>query len=472
VRAGIRDAAGAVDVYLGQMPGPLWLVLALAAAAAEPRAAFSVRVSPAVDPRAGGWLVQLLEESEDGRKPVDEGPVGANGTWETRAVRRGGHYRVRVATAAGEGWYADEKPFEWDGRLDTRDVRLTSSAFRARLVLGKKPLSGRVTFTDRDGLVSVPFATKTDGTFEGVLPRDGWWSVTVAADRPHFRTTFDVKVDPVFRDGTPPDVEVRVVSRTIQGEIVDLRNVRVPVASLSVSGFQEPMKVEGGWFTWDKIVDGWTRVRASVRSASGFDSSPERFVLVEGGWVDPGFVALEIRPTYILRGRAVLLSGDPAPGTRIRLLSHSYERRVAAADGRFQMTIRGGGESACLLVVDPAKAARLVRVPASETEQDAPVAESAGTLSLDLPALGTWNRFGALVANGCRLSWFLLREIPGAVIGGTTYRGNATFRASAGAYALCGISYGELEEDGEIPPEACVSGTLAPGGTLSLHLDP
>lgn len=455
------------------MPSQFWLVLALAAAAAEPRAAFSVRVSPPVDPRAGGWRVQLLEETADGQRPVDEGPVGADGTWETRAIRRGVPYRVRVATAAGEGWYADEKPFAWDGSAQPREVRLGSSAFRATLLLGKKRLSARATFTDRDGLVAVPFRARKDGTFEGLLPRDGWWSVTVAADRPHFQATFDVKVDPVFRDGTPPDVEIRVVSRVIQGEIVDLKNVRVPVASLSVSGFQEPMKVEGGWFKWDRVVDGWMSVYASSPGAMGLEMSPRSTVRVEGGWVDPGFVALEIRPTYVLRGRTVGASGDAVPGARVSLLgATSYGSRVAGAGGRFQLTVRGGGENACLLVVDPVKAARLVSVPASETEQDMPVAEAAGTLSLDLPVLGTGNRFGALVANGCRLSWYRLREIPGAVSGGTIYRAGATFRASAGAYALCGVSYGDLDEDGEIPPDACVSGTLAPGGTLSLRLDP
>jgi len=453
------------------MPSQIWLVLALAAAAAEPRAAFSVRVSPPVDPRAGGWRVQLLEESADGQRPVDEGPVGADGTWETRTIRRGGHYRLRVATAAGEGWYADEKPFEWDGSAEPREVRLGSSAFRATLLLGKKRLSARATFTDRDGLVAVPFRARKDGTFEGLLPRDGWWSVTVAADRPHFQATFDVKVDPVFRDGTPPDVEIRVVSKVIQGEIVDLENVRVPVASLSVSGFQEPMKVEGGWFTWDRVVDGWMKVWASTRGTNGFDSSPERAVRVEGGWVDPGFIALEIRPTYVLRGRAVLPSGDPAPATRVRLLSPFYETRVVPADGRFQMTIHGGGESACLLVVDPSKAARLVPVPASETEQDVPVAEAPGTLSLEFTPRGT-RRIGALVANGCKLSWFQFRDIPQIASGSTATVMKSTFRASAGAYALCGLEYGDFDEDGEIPPEACVSGTLPPGGTLSLRLDP
>jgi hypothetical protein len=459
-------------VYLVQMLSKIGLVLALAAAAAGPD--FSVRVFPPLDPRSGGWRVQLLEESVDGRKPVDEGPVRADGTWETHTARRGGRYRVRVATAAGEGWYADEKSFEWDGTAGVRELRLGSSAFRGTLLLGKKRLSARVTFVDRDGLVSVPFSARRDGTFEGVLPRDGWWSVTVASDLPHFQTTFDVKVDPVFRDGTPPDVELRVVSRMIQGEIVDLRNVRVPLASLSVSGFQEPMKVEGGWFTWDKIVDGWMRLQASARGRSGFDSSPERFVRVEGGWVEPGFLALEIRPTYILRGRAVLPSGDPAPGTRIRLLSRSYERRVTPADGRFQMTVRGGGETACLLVVDPSKAARLVPVPASETEQDVPVAEAPGTLSLEFTPLGT-RRIGALVANGCKLSWFHFNEIPGAMSAGKSasiMAMTATFRASVGAYALCGLEVGDFDEDGEIPSDACVSGTVAPGGTLSLRLNP
>ncbi len=221
-----------------------------------------------------------------------------------------------------------------------------------------------------------------------------------------------MKVDPVFRDGTPPDVEIRVASKMIQGEIVDLRNVRVPVASLSVSGFPEPMNVEGGWFTWDKVVDGWMTVHATARGLNGFDSSPFRKIHVSGGWVDPGFLSLEIRPTYVLHGRAVLPSGEPAAGARIRIVSSPfYEIRTTPADGRFQMTIRGGGENACLLVVDSSKAARLVPVPASETEQDVPVAVAPGTLSLEFTPRGE-RRIGTLVANGCKLSWVQFSRTP------------------------------------------------------------
>jgi hypothetical protein len=437
-----------------------WLLLFAFAAAPQP-APLVVTVSPPLDPAGAPWIVQLFEESSEGRKPVDERPVDAGGAWTTTAARYGVFYRLRIKTGKGDGWYADDKPFEWDPDRAPREVRLVSSAFRATLVLGKKPLSGRVTFTDRDGLVAVPFAAKTDGTFEGVLPRDGWWSVTVAADRPHFKTTFDVKVDPVFRDGTPPDVEIRVVSKVIQGEIVDLKNVPVPVASLSVSGFQEPMKVEGGSFTWDKVVDGWMSVHASVAGPGQFDQSPRLSVRVSGGWVDPGFVALQIRPTYVLKGRAVLPSGEPAAGARIRLISSPFsEIRTSPADGRFQMTIRGGGERACLLVIDPSKAARLVPVPASELEQDIPVAISPGTLSVEFTPRGE-RRIGTLVANGCRLS-----------LASTVTVLKSTMRVSAGAYALCGLEYGEFDNDAEIPPEACVSGVLPPGGNLQLRLNP
>jgi hypothetical protein len=438
----------------------------------QPAATLSVRVVPALDPRGGAWIVQLFEESSELRKPVDERPVDADGAWSTSAARYGIFYRLRISTAAGDGWYADDRPFECDPERGRREVRLASSAFRARLVLGKKPLAGRVTFTDRDGLVAVPFASRTDGTFEGVLPRDGWWSVTVAADRPHFKSTFDVKVDPVFRDGTPPDVEIRVVSKAIQGEIVDLKNGRVPVASLSVSGFQEPLKVEGGWFTWDKVVDGWMTVHATARGLTGFESSPFRRVRVSGGWVDPGFLSLEIRPTYVLKGRAVLPSGEPAAGARIRIVSSPfYEIRTTPADGRFQMTVRGGGERACLLVVDPSKAARLVPVPASESEQDVPVAEKPGTLSLEFTPRGE-RRIETLVANGCRLSWFRSPGLPQVPSGSTVTTMKSTFRVSTGAYALCGLEPGEFDDDAEIPPEACVSGVLPPGGTLSLRLNP
>jgi hypothetical protein len=448
-----------------------WLLL-LAFAAAPPAPPLVVTVSPPLDPAGAPWIVQLFEESLEGGRPVDERPVDAGGAWTTTAARYGVFYRLRIKTGKGDGWYADDKPFEWDPDRGPRDVRLASSAFRATLVLGKKPLSGRVTFTDKGGLVAVPFAAKTDGTFEGVLPRDGWWSVTVAADRPHFKTMFDVKVDPVFRDGTPPDVEIRVVSKRIQGEIVDLKNVPLPVASLSVSGFQEPLKVEGGWFTWDKVVDGWMSVYASIAEQGRFDQSSRRSVRVSGGWVDPGFLALEIRPTYVLKGRAVLPSGEPAAGVRIRSLSSTfYENLRTPADGRFRMTVRGGGDNACLLVVDPSKAARLVSIPASESEQDVPVAERPGTLSLEFTPRAE-RRIGALVANGCKVSWFQNRDLPQTASGSTVSVMKSTFRVSAGSYALCGLEYGEFDDDAEIPPEACVSGVLPPGGSLQLRLNP
>lgn len=456
-----------------------WLRLLAFAAAAQAVPPLAVHVSPRLDPTGAPWRVQLFEESSEGHKPVDERPVDAEGTWTSTAARPGGLYRLRVATEAGAGWFADEKSFEWSASGSSaaaREIRLGASALRGTVWLGKKRLRSRVTFTDRDGLVSVPFATEEDGTFEGVLPRDGWWSVTVAADRPHFKTTFDVKVDPVFRDGTPPDVEIRVVSRVIQGEIVDLKNVRVSVASLSVRGGDrnsDSLKVEEGWFTWDRVVDGWMSVQASTPAGPGrMDWSPQKSVRISGGWVDPGFLTLEIRPTYVLKGRAVLPTGEPAAGVSIRPLSFTfYEYLRTPDDGRFRLTIRGGGESACLLVVDPSKAARLVPVPASESEQDVPVAVSPGTLSLEFTPRGE-RRIGALVANGCKFSWFWFRKLPDVVEGSQGSSLTAKFRVSAGSYALCALERGDFDDDAEIPPEACVSGVLPPGGALALRLNP
>jgi hypothetical protein len=268
------------------------------------------------------------------------------------------------------------------------------------------------------------------------------------------------------------------VSKVIQGEIVDLRNVRVPVASLDVHGGDrnsDSLKVEGGSFTWDRFFDGWMTVQATAAGPGRFDQSPQRSLRVSGGWVDPGFLTLEIRPTYVLKGRALLPSGEPAANARIRLLSSTFnENLLSPADGRFRMTVRGGGESACLLVVDSSKAARLVRVPASESEQDVPVAVSPGTLSLVFTPRGE-RRIGALVANGCKLSWFWFFAIPGALPaarGSSILGQTAAFRASPGSYSLCGLERGDFDEDAEIPPEACVSGVLPPGGTLSLRLDP
>ncbi len=82
--------------------------------------------------------------------------------------------------------------------------------------------------------------------------------------------------------------------------------------------------MEGGGFTWDRVVDGWMSVYATVAGLGRFDQSPRRSVRVSGGWVDPGFLTLEIRPTYVLKGRAVLPTGEPAAGARIVSLSSTF----------------------------------------------------------------------------------------------------------------------------------------------------
>ncbi len=107
-----------------------WLLL-LAFAAAPQAPPLVVTVSPPLDPAGAPWIVQLFEESSEGRKPVDEHPVDAQGRWSTSAARHGGLYRLRVSTEAGAGWFADEKAFEWDGSAEPREVRLGSSAFRS-----------------------------------------------------------------------------------------------------------------------------------------------------------------------------------------------------------------------------------------------------------------------------------------------------------------------------------------------------
>ncbi len=451
-----------------------WLLL-FAFAAAPEAPPLVVSVSPPLDPAGAPWVVQLFEESPEGRKPVDERPVDADGRWTTSEVRGGRRYRLRVATSAGAGWFADERAFEWSEETwsaGTRELRLGSSALRGTVLLGKKRLGSRVTFTDRDGLVSVPFRTKEDGTFEGVLPRDGWWSVTVASDRPHFVATFDVKVDPVFRDGTPPDVELRVVSKEIRGEIVDAKNAPVPSSSLHVFGFQEPLKTGDGRFTWDRVSDGWMTIHASAPAGPGrVDFSPTKSIRVSGGWVEPGFVSLPIKPTYVLRVRALLATGEPAVGAFVHLVSSFVESRRTPGDGRVQMTVRGGGDRACLLVVNPSKEARLASAPASRVEQDVAVADASGTLSLEIKPRGD-RTIGTVVSEGCRLPWGFLRWIPGALPGGNTFSTTASFRASAGSYAFCALERGELDDDAEIPREECVTGVLAPGGTLKLRLDP
>ena len=338
-----------------------FVLTAASAATAADASTIRVTVSPVLDPRGNSWRLQLLEEGSDGRSSVTfEGPVRTDGAWSADALRKGRRYRLRLKTDENEGWLADEKPFEALETPMTRVLTPEFHRFRGVVLLGKKPLAAHVTFEAVGGLVSIPFLAKEDGSFEGMLPRDGWWTVDVSTNHPHLRKKLDVRVDPPARDGSPPEVEVRLTSRSLEGEIVDENGSLLPTRAYlnfnrTTGGedfFQE--RVEGGTFLFERFVPGAYYVSAGVR---GGDSEDVFFTVAEGGTVDPGFVSLVIHPRNALRGRVVSPSGAGIAGAGVNVVNPVGGGRTtpvrADADGRFAVDVPGGASDVCLVVVAP-----------------------------------------------------------------------------------------------------------------------
>ncbi|MDL2718621.1 MAG: carboxypeptidase-like regulatory domain-containing protein [Acidobacteriota bacterium] len=450
-----------------------------------------VRVVPPVDPAGKSWKVQLLERREGKDEIVSDEPAPENRSLELRVAEKR-FYSLRLRTGDGDIWFTDPDPFEAKGEMPVRVIEPKALKVRGLVTLGKRPLAkAQLAFGNEAGPESISLTSKEDGTFVGFLPRFGRWHVTSRSESPHLHR--EVDVDVIHSDrGAELDVEVRLIPRGVEGELVDVDGHRIMkgmVNQFGPSGDHADERVERGTFRFERLNDGANSFEASAgyRDEDGklhSLRSETTDVTVEAGTADPAWLQIVLRREVGLKGRVVSPAGSGVPRATVLFIetkggAHTwFVPKRSGADGRFTLPLREGTSEACVAVIQGSFSARLTRVQVTGDEQELSLSPLGGTLLVDAPF---WNskrledKRVVVFHAGCAIYPAVLQNLVKGSHGDTgvrwTYRMQ---RVEHGPYSVCAVTNSELAAyDGRAAAfEPCVYGVLAPGGMLELKLLP
>ena len=344
----------------------------------------------------------------------------------------------------------DEKPFTADGAEMKREIALGGVNVHGTVRFGKRLLrDATVVFGTEGAKVAVRFQADEHGKFQGLVPREGWWRVTVTSESPRVNKIVDVEVEPAAKEGYS-EVDVAVASYAIEGKVVDEFGAPVSdeghlnVLKLAYPSdfFQKRIPDDiSPFFRFDALNVGEYRLEFSGHKT---ESEIVSVMVGEDGTTDPPYLVLVARPRNIFRGRVVLPGGIGVPGAVVQveqLVEQAFPfhgRAWTDEEGRFQVELNALAKEACFLVKRN-RVWRVMRAVVSPDEQELTMSVAGGALRLQ--------GRGTLEHAGCRFQHGPITEMPSM---------------GPGRYRFC--AYG-------LEPRTCVSGDLAAGGTLTLTLD-
>jgi hypothetical protein len=437
----------------------------------EPQRTVTVRVHPPVNPWSTPWTVEFAEVDPTGVVLSERAmKTSADGSCRFGNVLPGTH-RLNIVRANNQSWATRMLDVEQDQTLDidVHVVRLTGT-----IRLGSKPLAAVATLRSKDQGASVFFASKADGTFAARLPEpdhDMWDQIEVRADSPQVKRVLDHVRFQMHDDGTA-EMNLDLPSRSITGSVVDERGrpaTRALIDVVSPNGSIQQIGSEDGTFSAVGLEPGRYVLRAATRERESDNRTETTLSDDDDATAD---VVITVSPVGHLRGVVQSLDGPvlgaalfatvPGDETRPLILSRVDQ------DGRFDIRFPSGTAEVAVAINAPGFAFRLMRIPLLDEDETFAVDQNIGTLSVDVPALKSGLR-PYLLHGGASL--------PAGAVGylaGATFAANLSERvkfeipsAEPGPYSLCWYGILQASRSSTRAPE-CVSGVLAPHGTLTL----
>lgn len=445
---------------------------------------FHLTLEPPSSSAGVPWTVSLNRMSEVAGVPGPEvyrGQAGPDGTWLQKGLSPG-KYRVSVLEGTEPRLLEDVELLA--GRSDFF-FSLLGVQVRGRVLLGDEPVKVVLWFGGQSAPLRASFASDEEGSFEGLLPKEGTWDVEVVYEEEDLK----LRLDPVEirkRPGTSHAyVELRIPDTRLKGTVVDDRGQSVAGATVRVTPprkrtSRKSTDAEGG-FEFRGLPAGELLVQAEegdresdwvqARLEEERESAPLRLVL-------SGRVAVH--------GRVFSRQG-PVPGARVTGTADLGEAGAASGDqavtgpaGEFTLKLPGGTRLLHLSILAPGYATRMMTaLLGDQTVLEIPVEPVGGTLVFDF---GKWTvtdvlrSGGGLVAHGGSfvplggaLRWAqILREPqpdPHRLI---------LPNMEAGEYLICigGGAFVSVPKGLEPSPGACSRGYLNPLHELVLPLPP
>lgn len=279
-----------------------------------------VEIVPPLDWLEKRWTVRLTRQSDFSSGFDRVPPIARTAGPDGRLVvpdQSPGTFAVQVLDSQGNSMYGSlNVPIRDPGDLPVK-IEVGLVILEGEVTLGDEPLPARLWFGGRRGEVSVEMQSDLEGRFSGVLPKDGWWRLEVAADEPPLELATRVEV--LAEDGAA-ELRLELPDTEVFGRVVHEDGSPAPGAriGLDVEGVGSGQVADGtGGFVFRGIPEGIATVGAHQRGQDERLSSDVVMVPVtESSAAGP--VELRLRRSRRISGR-VVSEGVPVPGAIVEV---------------------------------------------------------------------------------------------------------------------------------------------------------
>lgn len=304
----------------------------------SPLSALEVGIEPPVSSGGTPWRVTLARHRpvSEYLEPIAEGEASIAGWFSYEGLDQG-EYRATVWSSGGEPVASESIDVRSEKQIV--HIRLEQIPVEGSLSRGDTPLSGSLTFRHPSGQKRIMKADQK-GAFEGVLPKEGVWDVSVspAGDRGSMR----LEPVPVHRpdDGSPVRLRLAVPPGSLNGVVKDRSGNGTPATVFVTSGGGGVVEgvieteADGQFVAWG-LRPGIVGARAVTASAE----SPD--VALEIDDETPANVTLVLEPFETIRGMVLDAAGNPVPGAAVRAWSAARppRRALTGPSGRFEIKV-------------------------------------------------------------------------------------------------------------------------------------
>lgn len=431
----------------------------------------SFEISPPVDWLGKPWRAQVVRDDPTLRPSpvIFDGAASPEGRF-TVSGQSPGRFRVAVQDSLGNRLYSDSLSVETASAVQKIEIKLID--LEGRLRLGDEPLVATLWFNGRSG--SIRMESDAEGSFHGVLPKDGVWRIKIESQEPALRTWTRAKVE-TGRSGRAT-LTLDLPDARVFGRVMDEKGQPVPEAQVVVmaEGIDPVMAVTGAEGTFDvrALPEGTAWLGAESKDRV---SGRTLVTLLEDRAVGP--IELSVRPLKELTG-TVTSSQGPVPGAQVTILSYPSGAGDAATTddaGGFRIKVPESATRLVAIVSAPGFALRAFPASAEGVPLALAVSEAGGDLEVSLP----WNpeeflekgRVLVFFQNGLPLpanipfQWAYDQGQPREIKGRTFRIPNV----APGDYRVCLVIQGNPMDVVPAEADACDAGTLAPGATLTLR---